>query len=128
MKLLLDTHALVWWLENSPKLGQAARKAIFEETNDVFVSAVSAIEVSTKHRLGKWPEVENLAQNFEAYVADEGFQELPISFAHALLAGSLRIDHKDPFDRLLLAQTQIENIVLVSNEEKFDSFGVRRIW
>jgi PIN domain nuclease of toxin-antitoxin system len=128
LKLLLDTHTLVWWLHDSPLLGKAARAAIMDEDTEILVSAASAMEVTTKYRLGKWPESQWLALNFMASIADEGFLPLPISLGHAALAGSLRLNHKDPFDRFLIAQAQMENVPLISNEKIFDQFGIERIW
>ncbi|MDF8334643.1 type II toxin-antitoxin system VapC family toxin [Novosphingobium cyanobacteriorum] len=128
MRLLLDTHALIWWLAGDEALGQRARAAIADEGNSVAVSAASAMEIATKHRIGKLPQAALLAQDFEAIVADQGFVELAISVRHARLAGEMNIAHKDPFDRLLIAQAQAEDMVLVSNEALFDSFAVNRLW
>ena len=126
MKVLLDTHAVIWWLADDPALSKIARDAI--GNNEALVSAASAMEVVTKHRLGKLPEAALLAQDFEALVRAEGFVPLPISLHHAALAGGLRISHKDPFDRFLMAQSLIEAMPLVSNEQIFDGFGVTRLW
>ena len=126
MKLLLDTHALVWWVEGSHLLSPAARGAI--EENEILVSAASAWEIATKFRLGKLPSAQRMARNFAAEIAEESFEALPVTVEHALLAGSLDISHKDPFDRLLIAQARIERVKLVSNETRFDSFAVERVW
>jgi len=128
VRLLLDTHALIWWLYDDPALSTAARNAIAAGDIEVAVSAASAMEVTTKFRIGKLPLAALLAQDFEAIVAQQGFVELPITVHHARLAGGLQIPHKDPFDRLLIAQAQAEDMVLVSNEELFDGFAVRRLW
>ena len=128
MKLLLDTHALIWWLAGDDALGTRARDAIADENNPVAVSAASAMEVATKFRIGKLEKAALLAQDFAAIVAGQGFAELAISVHHARLAGEMNIAHKDPFDRLLIAQAQVEDMVLVSNEVLFDSFGVKRLW
>lgn len=128
MRLLLDTHALIWWLAGDEKLSLRARDAIADEANAVAVSAASAMEVATKHRIGKLPDAALLAQDFEAIVADQGFSELSISVRHARLAGELGIAHKDPFDRLLIAQALAEDMVLVSNETRFDDSAVKRLW
>ena len=128
MKLLLDTHALIWWLEGSEALSPRARDAISDETNSIAVSAASAMEVATKFRLGKLPGAALLAQDFEAIVAAQGFTELAISVHHARLAGEMNIAHKDPFDRFLIAQAQAESMALVSNEALFDSFAIQRLW
>ena len=128
MRLLLDTHALIWWLAGDVALSQTAREAIGDEANAVLVSAASAMEISIKFRLGKLPLAALLAQDFEAIVAAQGFTELPISVRHARLAGDMNIAHKDPFDRLLIAQAQADGLVLVSNQALFDGFAVQRLW
>jgi PIN domain nuclease of toxin-antitoxin system len=128
LKLLLDTHALIWWLAGDEALSRRAREAIADEANSVAVSAASAMEVATKFRIGKLPDAALLAQEFEAIISDQGFTELAITVHHARLAGDMNISHKDPFDRLLIAQAQAEDMVLVSNEALFDSFAVQRVW
>ncbi len=128
LRLLLDTHALIWWLAGDDALGKDAKAAMADEANTVFVSAASAMEVATKFRIGKLPSAALLAQDFEKVIASQGFTELPISIHHARLAGEMPIPHKDPFDRLLIAQAQAEDMVLVSNEGVFEGFGVRRVW
>lgn len=128
MRLLLNTHALIWWLAGDDALSNNAREAIADESNVVSVSAASAMEVATKFRIGKLSQAALLAQNFEAIIADQGFAELAISVHHARLAGEMNISHKDPFDRLLIAQAQAEDMVLVSNEALFDDFAVKRLW
>lgn len=128
MRLLLDTHALLWFLEGSDKLRRAARQVIEDEANTVFVSAVSAMEVTTKVRLGKLASAEALALNFEVEILVRGFLPLPITLAHAERAGGMPGEHRDPFDRLLIAQALVEDLILVSNEAIFDGFGVKRLW
>jgi PIN domain nuclease of toxin-antitoxin system len=128
LKLLLDTHALIWWLAGDEGLSLRAQMAISDEANSVLASAASAMEVATKFRIGKLPGAALLAQDFESIVAGQGFSELPISVRHARLAGEMNITHKDPFDRLLIAQAQVEGLVLVSNAVWFDSFALQRLW
>ncbi len=128
MRLLLDTHALLWFLVGSNKLSSAALQQIADPANDVFVSAVSALEVTTKHRIGKLADAEALASAFEARVVEKGFLLAPITVGHAALAGSLSFEHRDPFDRLLIAQSLMEEMWLVSNEQIFDQTGVNRLW
>jgi PIN domain nuclease of toxin-antitoxin system len=128
MRLLLDTHALIWFLEGSKSLGREASRAIENQSNEVLVSAVSAIEVTNKFRTGKLNQAELLARDFEATIVAYGFAPLSVTVAHACLAGSLNIPHRDPFDRLLIAQARIEQLALVSNERAFDAFGVTRLW
>lgn len=128
LRLLLDTHALIWWLAGDEGLSRRAREAIADEANEIAVSAASAMEIATKFRIGRLPGAALLAQSFEEIIAEQGFGELPISVHHARLAGDMNIAHKDPFDRLLIAQAQAEDLVLVSNEALFDGFAVKRLW
>lgn len=128
MRLLLDTHALIWWLAGDEALSTHARMVIGDEQNSVAVSAASAMEIATKYRIGKLPDAAILARDFEAIIAEQGFTELAITVRHARLAGEMNIAHKDPFDRLLIAQAQAEDMMLVSNETQFDGFAVNRLW
>ena len=128
MRLLLDTHALLWWLAGDASLSAPARRAIADEENDVFVSAASAWEVATKHRLGKLPGAGPLAVDFAREVRRQGFSPLPITLEHGQVAGALAGEHRDPFDRMLVAQAREEKMALVSNEVVFDALGVTRVW
>lgn len=94
----------------------------------MIVSAASAWEIATKVRLGRLPTAADLAADFSGCLEREGFQLLPISADHAIRAGLLPGPHKDPFDRMLVAQAQAENIPIISNEDIFGSYGVRRVW
>ena len=129
MRLLLDTHAFLWWVFADPKLSRHARTAIDDDSeNEVFVSAASAWEIATKFRIGKLPDARVVADDIAATVTAEGFNELAISMRHAQRAGDLVGHHQDPFDRMLIAQAILENLTLVSNERAFDAYGVRRLW
>ncbi len=128
MQALLDTHALLWWFADDPELTKAARKIIATTNNAIFVSAATAWEIATKVRLGKLSTAADLVANFLAHLDREGFQTLAISADHAIRAGLLPGPHRDPFDRMLIAQAQAENMPIVSNEVLFDSYGIRRIW
>ena len=128
MRALLDTHALLWWLSDDPALGKAARKFIAETRNTVVISAASAWEIATKVRLGKLPTGADLTADFVGYLEREGFELMAISAEHAIRAGLLAGSHKDPFDRMLVAQAQAEGLLIVSNELVFDEYGVRGIW
>lgn len=128
MHVLLDTHALLWWLADDPALTRPARKAISETKNTVLVSAASAWEIATKVRLGKLSSALFLTDDFSGYIEREGFQILAISGEHAIRAGLLPGIHKDPFDRMLIAQSHADNMPIVSNESLFDRYGVRRVW
>ena len=128
MRLLLDTHALLWWFSDDPALPKSCRKAIAHPGNNVFISAASAWEISTKFRLGKLPTASDLVRDFQGYVSREGFYDLHISSEHCIHAGQLPGPLKDPFDRMLIAQAQGEGMSLVSNEKIFERYGVDRIW
>jgi PIN domain nuclease of toxin-antitoxin system len=126
--LLLDTHALIWAAQEPELLSETARVAIENSDNMIFVSATSALEIATKYRLGKLSVSPTLAEHFVEEVVGRGFVILPITADHGQRAGLLNIPHKDPWDRLLIAQAQIEGMRLVSNEKLFDDFGVVRLW
>ena len=128
MRLLLDTHTLLWCFNASPSLSSRARRLIEDGGNEILVSAASAWEISTKVRLGKLPTGEELIADFDRYLAQLGCDALPISLEHALRAGRLPGEHRDPFDRMLIAQAQTENLPIVSNDRIFDVYAVRRIW
>ena len=128
MQLLLDTHAFLWWLAGDDALSVAARTAIADDGNGVFISAASAWEITTKHRIGKLRGVGAIIADLDRAIADQGFIGLPISLRHGQVAGALPGPHRDPFDRMLIAQAMLENLVLVSNEQPFDAYGVRRFW
>jgi PIN domain nuclease of toxin-antitoxin system len=128
VRLLLDTHAFLWWVAGDDALSAAARTAIGDEDNGVFVSAASAWEITTKYRLGKLPGVAAIVADLDGAIVDQSFIGLPVSIRHGQLAGALPGPHRDPFDRMLIAQALLENFVLVSNEQTFDSYGVGRLW
>jgi PIN domain nuclease of toxin-antitoxin system len=128
LKALLDTHTLIWWSENDDRIGGQARAALIDSDNSFFVSAVSIYEMRLKDNLGKLPSAKKLLANLERYFGDQSFVILPLDFRHADLAGRLPLTHRDPFDRMLIAQALTEDLTLVSNEELFDQFGVRRLW
>jgi len=128
VRALLDTHALLWWLSDDSALSRASRKIIADTKNTLVVSAASAWEIATKVRLGKLPTAASLAADFTGNLDRERFQLLSISVEHALRAGLLPGSHRDPFDRMLIAQAQAENLPIVSKEKLFDAYGLRRIW
>jgi PIN domain nuclease of toxin-antitoxin system len=128
VRLLLDTHTFLWWLDGDRRISRRARTAIADEDNEILVSAATAWELSTKARLGKLPGAVAVATDVAGALAQQGFQELPITVLHAQRAGGLRVEHRDPFDRMLIAQTQMEDLVIISNEALFDAFGVARLW
>lgn len=127
MRFLLDTHALIWWATDDSSLSNRARTRI-AQSQDVSVSAASAWEMAIKVSLGRLPSALDLLSDFEESFESRGFRVLVITAAHGIRAGLLPGPHKDPFDRMLIAQAQAENLVIVSNDEVFDRYGVRRFW
>jgi PIN domain nuclease of toxin-antitoxin system len=128
LDLLLDTHAFLWWLAGDAALSKQARTSIEDTGNAIFVSAASAWEIATKFRLGKLPGAAAIAPDLASVIAAQGFLPLSISFAHGQAAGMLPGPHRDPFDRMLMAQAMLDDMVLVSNEHHFDFYGARRLW
>ena len=128
LRLLLDTHAFIWWGTKNPKLSLRATDAIAAAGEDAFVSAASVWEISTKIRRGRLQEFENASYSLAERIGLLGFSSLPVTTRHAEKAGHLDHPHKDPFDRMLIAQALDEGLVLVSNEALFDGFGVPRLW
>ena len=129
MRILLDTHTLLWYRSaEAAKLSPAARAAIDDPDTETYVSAATAWEVVTKHTLGKLPNAGVLGVDFTRAIVDAGYQPLSVTTEHAQAAGALPLHHRDPFDRMLIAQALAERMPLVSNEALFDRYGVRRIW
>lgn len=123
MNLLLDTHTLIWSLENNPTLSKAARDAITDGENMVFVSPASVWEIGIKKALGKLQTPDNLLEEIQLH----RLTQLPINFEHAELAGKLPDIHKDPFDRMLIAQSIHEKLTLISRDGVFDQYDVKLI-
>lgn len=128
LRYLLDTHALLWWWTDDPQLSVHARSLIADERHEIFVSAASAWEIATKHRLGKLPEAGDALPRFNELIQADGFQHLPVSYLHALKAGAYSHAHRDPFDRMLAAQSEIEALPLVTCDSALAAFGTRMIW
>jgi PIN domain nuclease of toxin-antitoxin system len=129
MRLLLDTHALLWALAEPHRLSAHAADLIKAPTTGLVVSAVSAWEIATKHRLGKLPGAGPIVAGFAAHLASLRVEELPVRSAHALLAGSFVLEHRDPFDRMLAAQAMLEGLPLLSDDPAFAAFpGLETIW
>jgi PIN domain nuclease of toxin-antitoxin system len=127
LRLLLDTHALLWWVTGDPALTHRANVQI-RQASDVLVSAASAWEMAIKVGLGRLPSAIDLVNDFEAELRKDQFQPLAVTAVHGIRAGLLPGPHKDPFDRMLIAQAQAENLAIISNDVVFDSYGVRRVW
>ena len=126
--MLLDTHAFVWWVVNDPRLSPRAQAAIKNSSEICYVSAVSAFEIANKVRIGKFPAAAEIEQNLIQLLSGNSFLSLPVTIEHSLLAGRLDGVHRDPFDRLLAAQSLTENIPLVTRDAEFRMFGVETVW
>ncbi len=128
MKLLLDTHTLLWWLTDDGRLSAAARRAIRTLGNDVYASAVSGWEIATKHRKGRLPEAEEAVHRLPALLVESNIRVLQVTLEHALRAGGLPQPHRDPFDRMLAAQAQLDGLTIVSNDRQLRQFGMALLW
>lgn len=126
--LLLDSHAFFWFIDGDARLSHAAREAIEDTGNAVYVSAVTGWEIATKLRLGKWPGAQALVNDLARIVSALSFEPLPLSLEHARHAGTLSNPHRDPFDRMLAAQAEIEDISLVTADPAFRHFKVKVLW
>ena len=124
-RLLLDTHAFVWWLSDSRKLRRDARAAIAEASNVVHVSAATIWEIAIKERLGK---IDSGTKHLDHEIAANGFEELAISARHAITAGKLPLHHEDPFDRMLIAQAGLEELTLVTHDRAFAAYNIPILW
>ena len=125
---LLDTHALLWWLFDDPKLSETARRAIANPDHRLWVSAASAWEIAIKARLGKLPEAGDVTVYLETYLRKARFSELAVTIQHSLRAGALPGPHRDPFDRMLIAQSLTTGYPIISVDPIFDRYGLSVLW
>lgn len=123
MRLLLDTHVLLWWLDDRPALDTEARALIRSGENDVFVSAISAAEIAIKSSLGKLNAPDDLEQQLE----DNAFTPLPLQVRHGLAVEGLPQHHRDPFDRLLIAQARCEELTILTADRMFKAYDIRMV-
>jgi PIN domain nuclease of toxin-antitoxin system len=128
MRLLLDTHVFLWWVYDDPKISNEVRALIFDVENTKYVSAVTAWELSIKASLGKLRLHSHLDKFFSKYTAENYFEVLPIELMHIYQTEHLPHHHKDPFDRLLVAQAKTESLQLISADTAFDAYGIKRVW
>ncbi len=128
MRLLLDTHALLWWVDDDPRLSSEARRLIGDEENDCHVSLVSAWEMAIKCATGKLKLAVSVQRYYQEHLPANDFQLLLIDLGHVTLVETLPPHHRDPFDRLLIVQARHESLTLVSSDAAFDAYGVTRIW
>jgi len=125
-KILLDTHTLIWWATGAQALSRRVRRLLETDETTVFVSAATAWEIATKVRLGRltWTAPESV----ELYCVGQGFERLAVTFAHGERAGSWPQEHGDPFDRMLAAQSDSEQLPIATNDPKIRMFGVETVW
>lgn len=128
MRVLLDTHTFLWWLDGDRRLSRRARAVLARADTEVYVSAASAWELTTKARLGRLPGAGDVAADVLGALLGQGFLPLDITTIHAQRAGRLPDHHQDPWDRMLIAQAQAEGLALLSNEAVFDEYGISRVW
>ena len=128
MRFLLETHSLLWCLFGDRGLSCGARRVFVDGVFEILVSAASVWEIAIKVRLGKLQTGEPFLADLDRYLGYLGFEGLPISLAHAARAGTLRGEHRDPFDRMLISQAQSENLPIISNDRIFDLYHIQRIW
>jgi PIN domain nuclease of toxin-antitoxin system len=121
MSYLLDTHILLWWIFNDPKLDAECRDIICNPDHRILISSVSAWEIATKYRIGKLPEAKQIVEAYSQILHQAKFIELAITSAHALRAGSLPIPHRDPFDRMIMAQAELENLLIITYDKAFQT-------
>jgi PIN domain nuclease of toxin-antitoxin system len=127
-RILLDTHVYFWWATDNRKLSASARSTIESADTQVLISVVTAWELATKSRIGKWPGAAEIVVDLERDLDRRGMEALPITLTHARLAGLLPGTHRDPFDRMLAAQARTEDLVLVTADRVFADFGVQTLW
>jgi len=125
---LLDTHTFLWWITDDPHLSERARQVISDPGNDIFLSAASGWEMAIKTQLGKL----QLPDHFEQFIAEQLFRNnitsLPVMMSHALHVQSLPLHHRDPFDRLLIAQSQLEKMPIITTDSVFADYDVEIVW
>lgn len=128
MKLLLDTHALLWFLADDPRLSATAERAIEDISNERWLSPISLLEIAVKIRLGKLSLDRPFAEMFPCHLESNDIRLLTIETRHVALLTTLPLHHRDPFDRLLIATALIDQLTLISSDQAFDSYGISRLW
>ncbi len=128
MRLLLDTHVFLWWVYDDPKLTKTSRSIIESMTNTKYVSAVTAWELAIKSGQGKLKLNQSVGEFYKKYIQQNGFEILPLSLNHLFAVEHIPLHHKDPFDRLLIAQAQIESLSIVSADSALDAYHIERLW
>ena len=130
MRLLLDTHAFLWWVTPESKIPRRASEMIGDKANEIYISVATGWEIAIKKKLRRLEVPDDLSGFMASQIAKNGFRVLPIAMEHALETFALPDSpgHRDPFDRLLAAQAKVENLAIVSADRHFDGYGVERVW
>ena len=128
MRLLLDTNAFLWWAKNDPQLSTPARIAVADRANEIFLSSVSTWELAIKVAIGKMILNATVPVFVGSQILQYNFISLPINYDHTYQVETMTLHHKDPFDRLLIAQAMVENLVIVTSDSKFGPYGVATLW
>lgn len=132
MRLLLDTHVLIWWWSDRERISPRVRHLIEDGGNTILVSAASAWEITTKQRIGKLPQLDHFQPDvpgsFLQELATDSFGSLPVSLLHGLRAGDYGTAHSDPFDRILAAQSELEDVALVTRDPALATFPCKTLW
>jgi len=127
-RFLTDTHTLIWWWDEDDRLSAAARDVLADRAHDVFASCVCAWEIANKVRIGKLPEMAPFVRDYDTLVNEDGFMHLDLRHDHALNAGLLEGEHRDPFDRLIAAQALEGDYTVITRDPEFASFGCKVLW
>jgi PIN domain nuclease of toxin-antitoxin system len=128
MRVLLDTHAMYWYIEGDPQLSATAQTVIQDSSNEILISPASYWEIAIKVGIGKWKLNRTYEEFIDLALNKYGFQVLPILPTHTAKVIGLPFHHKDPFDRLLVAQALVESIPIISNDPALDAYGIKRLW
>ena len=128
MKYLLDTHAFLWWVGDDPSLSEKARTIISDGGNEIYLSAVSVWEIAIKSRLGRLEMAEGLEAFMDRHIRENSFQPLPITLTHSAKVQSLSNHHRDPFDQMLVAQSMVEEMPVISVDRMIGTYDVKVVW
>lgn len=128
MKYLLDTHALLWWWIEPMQLSDTVKQVIYNPHNQIFVSPINLWELAIKYQKGKLPQARTAIDEFETLIQEDSFELLPIKLTHTRTAALYNQPHSDPFDRILVAQAQCEQLILISKDSKLPQFGIQILW
>lgn len=128
MRILLDTHALLWWFADDPSLSSSARQIVADTENEIFVSPASGWEIATKFAKGRLPTAAAINPNLSQIIVDEGFVHLPLTLDHMVRSAFVDGEHRDPFDRILAAQGIAENLLVLTTDDKISELGADVVW